>query len=602
MSCQPSTLWSPADVGRVAVLGAGLVVATGCQPPTQVSLELSTDVPCNELAETSITLGVLGGLATKDPATVTSLCSGGTIGSLIVVPIESDEAELAFQIVSSTNGKAADTCTSEATYDDRCIIARRALRFIPNTPLRVPIAMRASCAGVLCPDTDTCVEGQCAPAAVDAGACATEAGCGEGNLGPRTDPIPSGPADGWSLGIPLASAEGLAASATQVFVVGRLSEGADFGSGPTGLNSAAYLASWTSNDGAHLWATPLAPESTNSDAVALAVGSAGNVYSTGTFVDNVLYDGHAHEFDSGWFVTNHDDMGNLVWHAVFVGGAPQDIAVDASGQVYVVGTFGTSLADDGADVLFEAEGDSDGFIIALKSNPTHEEGVERLWQAAIHGSGANAASHVAATSEGAVVMGTFDDELAVGDGNALTPPSMGIARVFRAEFTQQGMNTLLIGYGGGTRQTVLDLTVTPDGQRCFAGEYRGNFESFTQDGEMDALYYLCTPLLGELGGFGANGAVVSSLLLAADPERDGLASVRVSSGIAIDRLTLNPVAPHSSKTLSMGAEDVVTGLAVVGNSDFIAGYTQQSSDFGFGPLGEGDAPIMFLARLRVEAP
>src|SRR6185312_2524685 len=71
-------------------------------------------------------------------------------------------------------GRSVDECAQGGTG---CIVARRSLRYIPHTELRIPVLLQASCAGVPCQDTETCVASACVPAAIDPSTCATPQGC-----------------------------------------------------------------------------------------------------------------------------------------------------------------------------------------------------------------------------------------------------------------------------------------------------------------------------------------------------------------------------------------------------------------------------------------
>lgn len=180
-----------AAVVRRAILAVGLVLA-GCRDPTQITIELTTDVPCDELRATSITVGELGAIETKPAAATESTCSAGTIGSLVAVPAGAGPTELAFKMVSSI-GTSLDGCTAP-DYGYDCIVARRALNYKEHTSLRVPVVMRDACRGTACLPTETCALGRCVPATVDVNRCASAAGCGEDTLVDDSAPVSTGAA------------------------------------------------------------------------------------------------------------------------------------------------------------------------------------------------------------------------------------------------------------------------------------------------------------------------------------------------------------------------------------------------------------------------
>src|SRR5205823_651959 len=101
------------------------------------------------------------------------------IGSLVVVPAGASDDPVAFRITTGFDGSDA-SCTPP---DPRCIEASRALHYLPHEALRLPVALRLSCAGVVCSAGDTCVEGSCVGNAIDPGQCVDAAGCDEHSLG-----------------------------------------------------------------------------------------------------------------------------------------------------------------------------------------------------------------------------------------------------------------------------------------------------------------------------------------------------------------------------------------------------------------------------------
>ena len=153
-----------------------LVLLASCRDPTELTLELSTDLPCAELGDTSIYVGtaqeLAGPLTSLTPSAVTQGCKDGKgrIGSIVVVPSGSDDDRVSIRVVAGRTGaKCADDLRSG------CIEARRNLGFVPHTPLYLPIPLTKSCENVVCDSaSDTCVSGQCVPSTiVCSGECTT---------------------------------------------------------------------------------------------------------------------------------------------------------------------------------------------------------------------------------------------------------------------------------------------------------------------------------------------------------------------------------------------------------------------------------------------
>jgi hypothetical protein len=170
---------------------AGLVVACcGCQPPTEISVVLTTNLACGEIAGTAVVVGTPSDVEGKDAATVTSACDQGRIGDIVLIPGKEREAAFVVKAVTGVGVLPEDCLVAETRPTDipgqrGCIVARRELSFLPKTPLTLPIAMRRACIGVVCGAGKTCVEGGvCASATVkDPMRCADPGGCDETSLG-----------------------------------------------------------------------------------------------------------------------------------------------------------------------------------------------------------------------------------------------------------------------------------------------------------------------------------------------------------------------------------------------------------------------------------
>ncbi len=202
-SVHPAWYLRARDMRRRAVLLA-LCVAAGCRAPTQIELVLETDVNCADHGGLTVTVGALDRLSERPPAAATARCDGsGRLGTLVVTPSAERDAALAIQVVSGF-GQDVESCT--AGFGPGCIVARRALRFIPHEPLVLPIFLAASCAGVVCGATQTCVGGHCVSASLDSRRCAGEGGCDETALlpgGRRPRAVPEcGDTGGFEKGSP----------------------------------------------------------------------------------------------------------------------------------------------------------------------------------------------------------------------------------------------------------------------------------------------------------------------------------------------------------------------------------------------------------------
>ena len=154
-----------------AVLVGGLLVASlatnACREPTQITVELRTDVACSARLTTAVVVGTLPqtneSLASRPAAVQTTDCTqaspgDGFIGSLVVVPSGDKTGEVAIKVVVGV-GIPPEECTSPT--DKRCITARRVRKYVADTKLVLPITMNDACRGVPCGADETCSRGRC---------------------------------------------------------------------------------------------------------------------------------------------------------------------------------------------------------------------------------------------------------------------------------------------------------------------------------------------------------------------------------------------------------------------------------------------------------
>jgi formylglycine-generating enzyme required for sulfatase activity len=137
---------------------AGALCLFDCRAPTEILLEVTTDAQCADVHETAIYVGTVAAVDSSRSAAKTNACRSGRIGSLVITPKSSDDDEVAIKVVTGLQPRLAEEC---AGGGQGCIVARREIRFVPNTTLKIPVVMRQSCAGVSCGRDETCVDGKC---------------------------------------------------------------------------------------------------------------------------------------------------------------------------------------------------------------------------------------------------------------------------------------------------------------------------------------------------------------------------------------------------------------------------------------------------------
>jgi hypothetical protein len=162
------------------ILGIALptaIVVYGCRTPTQVTLEIGTNVVCSDMRGVDIVVSSdamkaegRAGLLAAGPrftSASTNACEEGAaprrIGTLVVTP----EGAGGAVIVIGTFGNARPEDCTTAHFASECIVARRRFSFVEHTALVMPIVLDPSCAGIPCNATSTCVGKICVDSEVD---------------------------------------------------------------------------------------------------------------------------------------------------------------------------------------------------------------------------------------------------------------------------------------------------------------------------------------------------------------------------------------------------------------------------------------------------
>jgi len=157
------------------LLVGGVIVA--CQSATEVRLTLRTNV--EHKVGINVAVWANGRIDSPGaPLLTTALAwkSDGNIGDVVITPRERNDEDLWVRVAVGV-GRDAGTCSDADARG--CIIAKRKLRFVPRTGLRLPVVLHLACEGVVCSADTTCnYLGRCVSAEVDPQACATAEGCG----------------------------------------------------------------------------------------------------------------------------------------------------------------------------------------------------------------------------------------------------------------------------------------------------------------------------------------------------------------------------------------------------------------------------------------
>jgi hypothetical protein len=199
----------------------------------------------------------------------------------------------------------------------------------------------------------------------------------------------------------------------------------------------------------------------------VAVDSSGNAYVTGDFSSSSMIMGSymlSTAGSSDVFVAKLSSTGGVTWASRF-GGASTDsgrsVAVDSSGNVYVTGSFRSSMTM-GSYTLSTA-GSSDVFVAKLSSTG----GV--TWASRFGGASWDYGNGVAVDSSGnACVAGYFSSSMTMG---AYTLTNAGWSDVFVAKLNSTGGVTWASRFRGASWDYGNGVAVDSSGNACVAGYF-----------------------------------------------------------------------------------------------------------------------------------
>ncbi len=299
-------------------------------------------------------------------------------------------------------------------------------------------------------------------------------------------PPPPPPSSGWSKAFGSAGEDrGFAVAADaagSVFTAGYFSATVDFGGGP--LVGACYpwydpttvkdiyVAKYTAA-GAHVWSKRFGDVADDS-AKAIAVTPEGDVVVTGLINCNVdLGNGVLTPAygSNDFFIAKYSGAdGRHLWSRTggFSGGdSGQAIAVDASGNVYVAGTFCGSI-DLGGGVLSAPGGTLDTDLFVAKYSPAGAH----LWSKRFGAAGTyDYANALAVDASGNVILaGTFYSPISFG-GSTLT--SAGGYDAFVAKLSTDGAHVWSKRLGGASEDQGYAVAADAAGNVLVAGKFQG---------------------------------------------------------------------------------------------------------------------------------
>src|SRR5207247_11049724 len=214
-----------------------------------------------------------------------------------------------------------------------------------------------------------------------------------------------------------------------------------------------------------------------------AVDSAGNVYLTGFFASSTvsfdsfsLTNASAGSYDI--FVTKYNSSGNAVW-AKRAGGTKLDysygIAADASGNVYVTGTYSSATAAFGSVSLTTANAGSGDIFVA-----NYNTAGTVLWAKRAGGTDYEEGDAIAVDASGNVyVAGGLSSASVTFGSTTLTNYLPGTEDVFVVKYDTNGNVLWARRAGGDDFDTALGLAVDAGGNVYLTGYYYSTNMAFS---------------------------------------------------------------------------------------------------------------------------
>jgi len=134
----------------------GLMLSSCAKDPTEVVVQVYSDVPCDGVA--AVAAGPAGELGDRPASAISTVCDPmtGSRGDLVLVPKTSDTGELAVEVRIRTDQAQPDDCL-ESNHYDGCIVSRRILNYIPGRTVHMRIDLRNPCLDIPCSQTTSCV-------------------------------------------------------------------------------------------------------------------------------------------------------------------------------------------------------------------------------------------------------------------------------------------------------------------------------------------------------------------------------------------------------------------------------------------------------------
>ncbi|MCZ7678328.1 MAG: MopE-related protein [Sandaracinaceae bacterium] len=317
---------------------------------------------------------------------------------------------------------------------------------------------------------------------------------------------------------------------------------------------------------------------------AIAVDASGNLYITGAIEGTVNFGGSDLTSASGAsiFVASFTPAGAHRWSAAYGGGGlsrGEDIAVDASGNVYVTGQlFGTANFGGGNRA---SAGEDDVFVASFTSAGAHR------WSQRYGSTGSDRGAGLTVSGANVVVTGSFSDT--VDFGGPFARVSNGSLDVFVIAYTTgAGAHAWSAAFGGAAMDLGEAIASDATGNVYVTG--RGN-------GEMILYQFTSSGSLGWYDRYGPSGnatgadiAVDGSTLYVVGSFQStldlggGVATSAGSFDVFVASYAAADGAHRWSNTYGGTSVDRAFGVALFSSQPVVAGMFGAAVDFGGGTL------------------